>query len=116
MILNKIKGIIYGKENRNCGCGGERQTVSVSGSYFGRDTDFYIAVVATKASTIYLPVSVRDGKIIVVKSEMKPPMSGRYITVATVDGSLIDGYKEDTITVSHDSRTYLYNNGSWHKI
>ena len=88
----------------------------VSSSYNATASDFYIGVNSATASTIYLPTTVRDGKIIIIKSEVKPPLTPRKITIATVDGSKIDGYSEDLISVSHDARTYIFRSNEWHRI
>ena len=94
-----------------------RATTSCTGySYSATGSDFYIGVASEAASTIYLPTAVRDGKIIVIKAEMKPPIGRRKITVATLDGSLIDGYSELVLQVSHEHRTVIFRDGHWHII
>lgn len=115
IIWNSIKRnynkLVY--NNTNCNC---VKTTSITGSYYIRRDDHYISVAATKPSTVYLPINVSDGKIIIVKSEMTPPMCGRYITITTVDGSKIDGYTDATITVSHDCKSFIFQNANWHII
>jgi hypothetical protein len=120
IIWNGIKNKFKGKDNERTeqngsgGCCGK--TTRVASSHHATNDEFYIAVDAAKASTIYLPTTPADGKIIIVKSEMRPPMGGRYITITTTDGSLIDGYDDTTITVSHDCKTLIFHNAGWHII
>ena len=98
------------------GNAGSGNTVGASTTYYASASDFYIGVDAEEASTVYLPTAVGDGKIIVVKSEMRPPMGNRKITIKTRDGLLIDGYSELVLTVSHDYRQMIFRNNAWHVI
>jgi hypothetical protein len=91
-------------------------TTSAGATFHATSDQQYIGVNSDKASTIYLPRTPEDGKVIIVKSEMKPPLGGRKITITTSDGSLIDGYDDITITVSHDCKTLVYHNNAWHLI
>lgn len=119
IIWNGIKNKFKEKDNErteNGSCRSCGKTTRVTTTHYATSDEFYLAVDAAKASTIYLPTAPADGKIIIVKSEMKPPMGGRYITIATTDGTLIDGYDDATITVSHDCKTLIYHNGGWHII
>lgn len=67
-------------------------------------------------TTIYLPNVAFDGKNIIVKSEMEPPMGNRKITVKSDVGELIDGYTEYVIQVSHEFVSVIYRGNSWHII
>jgi hypothetical protein len=112
IMLNFIKGKIYGREEtRSCGC--DNQVRTITADYYAGDADCYIGVASEKVLTVYLPPAARDGQIIVIKAEMKPPMGNRKINIATTDGSTIDGYKEDCITVSHGSKRLIRNNNNW---
>jgi hypothetical protein len=90
--------------------------ILVSETYNATEEDCYIGVNSTGPTTIYLPENPVDGKIIVVKAEMKPPLGNRKITVTTNDGTLIDGYGDYVIQVSHESVTLLYRGDDWHVI
>ena len=92
------------------------RTVSVESTYNATCDDFYIGVVSEKASTIHLPTTVGDGKIIIIKSEMTPPLGNRKITIVTDDGSKIDGSSSYTIQVSHEVIRLIRHNNSWHVI
>ncbi|NBP16187.1 hypothetical protein EBU95_17675 [bacterium] len=91
-------------------------TIESAPTYVGTDDDFYIGVASDKASTIYLPAAARDGKIIVIKAEMKPPIGVRRITITTTDGSTIDGYESETIRISYGSLILIRNNNNWFSI
>lgn len=94
-----------------------RSTVRCStATYDATSSDFYIGVDSCTASTIYLPTAVGDGKIIVVKAEMKPPLYNRKITIKTKDGSTIDGYSETTLQVSHMYKSLIRVDGQWYII
>lgn len=123
-IWNKLKGNINeittrkdaGRTCGHCGKPHKGKVTIITGSYHARSDDFYIAVNSTKATTIYLPGNPADGKILIIKSEMTPPILSRMITITTRDGILIDGYRETAISVSHDSKTLIYHNNGWHII
>lgn len=91
-----------------------RVTASCTGPTFNATaSDFYIGVNTESASTVYLPAAARDGKIIIVKAAMKPPIGKRKITVTTTDGSTIDGYGEKVMHVSHESLTLIRHESQW---
>lgn len=91
-------------------------TVKSASSYTGTDDDFYIGVASDKASTIYLPAAARNGKIIIIKAEMRPPIGTRKIHVVTTDGSTIDGYDSTSIRISYGSLVMIRNNDNWFTI
>lgn len=104
----------FSRKNRSSGCGSKTiSTATIRSDYHAGDGDEYIGVSSEKVLTVYLPAAARDGQVITVKAEMKPPMGNRKINIETTDGSTIDGYKDDCITVSHGSRTYVRNNNNW---
>ena len=118
MAFDKIKEKIYEAiiwKRRSSGSRGKGffPTTTIRSDYHARDGDAYIGICSEKVLTVYLPPAARDGQIIVVKAEMKPPLGNRKINIATTDGSTIDGYSEDCITVSHGSKTFIRNNGNW---
>lgn len=94
----------------------ELSTILVNDSYYATANDFYIGVDSTGPTTIFLPESPNDGTILTVKSEMKPPVGNRKITIKSVADELIDGYTEFVIQVSHEYLTILYRGNSWHII
>lgn len=97
-------------------CAGCRNnTTLIRSTYRARNDDFYIGVDCNESITVYLPTEPVEGKIVIVKSEMKPPMGNRKITVTCDDDDvMIDGYREYVMQVSHDSVTLLYRGAQWH--
>jgi hypothetical protein len=91
-------------------------TLLIDSTYYATEDDCYIGVNSEGPTTVYLPKEPPDGKIIIVKAEMKPPLGNRKITITTQDGTLIDSYTEITIQVSHESVTLIYRGESWHVI
>ena len=86
---------------------------TITSTYYSTADEFYIGVSSEKPVTVYLPATPSNGKIIIIKAEMTPPLGNRKITIATTDGSTIDGYSDVTITVSHDCKRFIYNNKGW---
>ena len=91
-------------------------TRTIDATYHATSDESYIGVVSEKPVTVYLPEDPTDGTIIIVKAEMTPPLGNRKITIATMDGSKIDGYSESIITVSHGCSRFIFNNKGWHII
>jgi len=90
--------------------------ILVNDTYYAQLEDFYIGVDSTGPTTIYLPEEPVDGKLIIVKAEMAPPLGNRKITVTTNNGTLIDGYTEYVIQVSHESVSLIYRGTEWHVV
>ena len=91
-------------------------TVLTGSDYYATETDCYIGIDSKEPSTVHLPASPEDGRIIIVKAEMKPPLGNRKVTVKGQNGALIDGYSDYVISVSNESVTVLYRGGNWHII
>jgi hypothetical protein len=120
-LWNKLNEKI-GKRNaktERTGCDSEgrgtcgRTTTVTTATHYGTADEFYIGVSSDKASTIYLPAAAADGRIIIVKAEMKPPLGNRKVSITTTDDSKIDGYESADITVSHGKMILIRNNGNW---
>lgn len=98
-------------------CAGCRNnTIVVGSTYRATSDDFYIGVDSEEPTTVYLPAEPVEGKIIIVKAEMKPPIGNRKITVKCLNSDLIDGYTEYVIQVSYESVTVIYRGKAWHII
>jgi hypothetical protein len=97
-------------------CGFKCKTILVSEDYTATVDDYYIGVNSTGPVTITLPPNIEDCREITVKSENKPPLGNRKITITTSDGSTIDGYPDYVITVSHDYLKVIYRGNNWHII
>ena len=95
---------------------GANTAVVTGSSYVAQGSEFYIGVDSKEQSTIYLPANPADGKVLIIKSEMKPPMSNRKITIKPSEGHTVDGYSEFVMTVSHDCKRLLFRNNCWNII
>ena len=91
----------------------EIRTTTATATHYATATEFYIGVSSEKPVTVYLPAAAADGKIIIVKAEMRPPLGSRKVNIATTDGSTIDGYSDASINVSHGNISLIRNNGNW---
>lgn len=91
-------------------------TTLIESDYYASDVDHYIGVDCKKATTIVLPINPPDGKVIIVKAEMKPPLGNRRITIITADDSSIDGYSNYIIQVSNEFVRLVYRGNGWHVI
>lgn len=96
------------------GC--KNNTILIRSTYRATNDDFYIGVNCDEPVTVYLPDKPVEGKIIIVKAEMKPPIGNRKITVKCLNNDLIDGYVEYIIQVSNASVTVIYRGNEWHII
>jgi hypothetical protein len=91
-------------------------TILVKADYESTSDDCYIGVNSSGPVTITLPVVVSDGHQIVVKSEMGPPVGNRKVTIATADGSLIDGNPTCVLSVPYESIHLIFRGFEWHII
>ena len=107
--LNEFSGKIKSRGS----FGNKTTTVESTSTYYGTADEFYIGVSSDKATTVYLPADAADGRIIIIKAEMKPPLGSRKVNILTTDGSTIDGYTDACITVSHGSKTLIRNRNNW---
>lgn len=87
------------------------KTTIVSESYKVSPDDCYVGVNSEKATTITLPKDPSDGKVVIVKAEMKPPLGNRKVTITTADGTLIDGYENCIIQVSNETVRLVFRDG-----
>lgn len=91
-------------------------TILITKNYEASPTDCYIGVDSEGPVTVTLPECEVDGKVIIVKAEMKPPLGNRKVTVVPQSGSTIDGYSSYVIQVSYSSVTLLCRGNNWHVI
>jgi hypothetical protein len=98
--------------NSSCQC----KTTLVSEDYIAEMDDCYIGVNSDGPVTISLPSDIPDGKIYIIKAEMKPPLGNRKITIKSLVDETIDGYTDRVIQVSHESVTLIYRGNEWHLI
>lgn len=91
-------------------------TTLVESNYIASEQNHYIGVDSKKPVTILLPPNPADGKVLIVKAEMRPPLGNRRITITTSDGSSIDGYTNYVIQVSNEFVQLIYRGNGWHVI
>jgi hypothetical protein len=103
----------FSRKIKSRGSFGNKTTTVTTATHYATATEFYIGVSSEKPVTIYLPAAAADGKIIIIKAEMKPPMGSRKVSIETTDGSTIDGYSEASINVSHGKMTLIRNRNNW---
>lgn len=94
----------------------EAQAVVVSKDYTATASDYYIGVNSDAPVTITLSGNFQNSHRIIVKSEMRPPLGARKITIKCDNGGLIDGSSEYVIQTSYDSVTILYRDNDWYII
>lgn len=83
--------------------------------YSVKDSDYYIGVDVTKATNIILPSLPLEGKIYIVKLEMKPPVGNRKVTIKG-NGKLIDGQSSVVLENPYESITIIFRGDDWHII
>lgn len=101
------EGVISVEDSDNC-C--DRETVVVSKNYTASKSDYYIGVDSQDSVSIILPANPEDGRTIIVKAEMRPPLGSRKVTIKTSDGSLIDGMVSQILQQPYQSITVIYRN------
>lgn len=94
----------------------EDNAILIGSTYRATNNDFYIGVDSNESVTVYLPEDPFQGKRIIVKAEMKPPLGSRIITVKSSNDSLIDGYSDQVIQVSHGCLSVIFRGQEWHII
>lgn len=91
-------------------------SILVDDSYACSDTDCYIGVNSPKnyPTTITLPLTPENGRVIIIKAEMGSPLGNRKVTINTGDGSSIDGNSTVIITTPYGVYRLLYRGSNWH--
>lgn len=88
-------------------------TTLVSDDYGCTNDDCYLGVNSSGSITITLPVDIGDGHQIAVKLEMPMIDEDQEITIATNDGSTIDGALSYTMTEPWQSIHLFSRGGHW---
>lgn len=88
----------------------------VNDNYTCSNTDCYVGVSSPKnhPTTITLPLTPADGRVIIIKAEMAAPLGNRKVTVITGDGGSIDGSTNYVITTPYGVVRLIYRGGNWH--
>lgn len=95
----------------NCDC--QCQATLVSEDYSATMADCYIGVDSSGPVTITLPSDCDDGRKIIVKAEMGPPLGNRKITLAVDGNGSIDGQEEFVMETPYESVTVFCRGGNW---
>lgn len=90
-------------------------TILVNADYTVTDFDCYIGVKSSSPTKIILPKS-EDGKVIIVKAEMGPPLGNRKITITARGLDLIDGQETLSLQNPYEAVTLIYRDNAWHII
>lgn len=98
----------------NCSC--ECKAILVSQDYIAQMDDYYIGVNSDRPTTITLPANCTTCDEIIVKAEMGPPLGNRKVTVATSDGSTIDGNTTYVMEVPWQTINLICRDGNWYII
>jgi hypothetical protein len=88
-------------------------TILVSDDYGCTNDDCYIGVNSSRSITITLPVDIGDGHQIAIKLEMPMVDEDQEITIATSDGTTIDGALSYTMTEPWQSLHLFSHGGHW---
>jgi hypothetical protein len=93
-----------------------KNCISINNNYTTTADDYYIGVNTEKPIVITLLSDAEDGVEYVIKTEMKPPIGKRIVTIVTADESTIDSYSFYLIQVSHDRIKLFRHSKQWHII
>ena len=106
------EGVISVSDASQCKC----KRILISEDYVVQEDDYYIGVNSTDSVKITLPnTNERCGEII-IKSEMKPPLGKRKITIVTVDGMIDNVVQEYLIEVPYQSAHFICRDGNWYVV
>lgn len=97
-------------------CNVQCNAILVTANYTVQTNDYYIGVNSSGPTTITLPANCTTCQELIIKAEMGPPLGNRKVTIATTDGSTIDGDNSYIIEVPYQSVNLLCRGGNWHII
>lgn len=89
--------------------------ILVNTDYTVTDIDCYIGIKSSSPTKILLPIA-EDGRVIIVKAEMGPPLGNRKITIVARGVDRIDGQETLTLQNPYESVTLVYRGGTWNVI
>lgn len=87
----------------------------ITTSYTASVSDVYIGVKPTKPIILTLPKS-SDGKLVIVKLEVGPPVGNKKVTIVGTGSDLIDGNNSITLENPYESLTLVYRDNTWNII
>lgn len=90
-------------------------TTLINSDYIVLNTDCYVGVKTSQPTTIILP-KADDGRVIIIKLEMGPPIGNRKVTITARGIDLIDGTESLTLQNPYEAVTILYRDNAWNVI
>lgn len=109
-------GNIRGPQGANGECLSIYPTKLIKNDYSATEKDLYIGVISDKPVKIILPEMPLDGKFLIIKLEMGPPIGNRKVTVTTTDDSTIDNKINYILQNPYETITLLFRGENWHLI
>ena len=90
------------------------KAVVVDDDYEVQADDFYVGVDSKKSVTITLPTILLDCFVLIIKSEMGPPVGNRKIKIVTSDGTKIDNLQKVILQEPFECVQLLFRGNAWH--
>ena len=87
--------------------------ITISEDYIVEHGDYYIGVDSEGPVTIILPTTFENGYLLCIKTQMKPPIGNRKITIESDNSSPIDGNAKYIIQVSYESIQLIFHDNQW---
>lgn len=91
-------------------------TVAAGSSYHATNKDCYIGINSKESTTIYLPSTVENGKVLVIKLEMGAPIGNRKVTIMPPGTTTLNGENFLTLQNPYESVTIIYHLNNWFSI
>lgn len=90
-------------------------SVWIKSDYNVQEQDCYIGVKSNSPITVNLPTGT-DGRLIIIKLEMGPPIGNRKVTVLPKSIDFIDGDNSITLQNPYEAVSVVYRGNSWNVI
>lgn len=87
----------------------------IKSDYDVQEIDCYIGVKSHSPITVNLPVG-SDGRLIIIKLEMGPPIGNRKVTIIPKAVDFIDGDNSITLQNPYEAVSVVYRGNSWNVI
>lgn len=87
----------------------------IKSDYTVQELDCYIGVKSSSPITIKLPTGT-DGRLLIIKLEMGPPIGNRKVTIIPKSIDFIDGGNSLTLQNPYEAISLVYRGNSWNII
>lgn len=87
----------------------------IKSDYSVLDSDCYIGVKSNSPITVKLPTG-SDGRLIIIKLEMGPPIGNRKVTIIPKSIDFIDGSNSITLENPYEAVSLVFRGNSWNVI